>query len=397
MEVVEIDMSVMEDSMIDNHFTKKLNEDLQQIQNRLYNTLNDQNIPKQLQQHIYRGNDSPLTMSNNNSDDDSVERYSIAISYNENLSQENTRTSMIVPRSSVLSYNTPHFVQSNTSEYDNIISSATAIDVIKTYLYCQKHIYNNSGVITLYKHNSLFGITFTISTSICIFVSFLDSYKWRTTIIIVFNAVITCLLIMMKYLKMDITADLCKHIAYQCDIAINMVDKQTDNINAKKLKLKDLKNKITEIKNIPGIIIPNAMRTLYPICINIDVFTFIKKTEARKIFLIEELCKINKELKYIVKNYPDDKITPREKNRFEYLVDIKNTLKSHLLLAENAYSYIDEIFMREYNEARSILGKYRYFYLGCMISNNFVVNSTRCNSFVDEYLMFIIPKNKCQQ
>jgi hypothetical protein len=128
---------------------------------------------------------------------------------------------------------------------------------------------------------------------------------------------------------------------------------------------------------------------MYILSFNINIFSFIKKVDARIVYLNEELHSINIEMKYIVKKYFNN-MGQRETNRMQFLLDRKTTLKQDQKYAENAYAYLEEIFTRELNKAEYYRNYYFYRYF---ISHpQFTIDHSRCNPFVDEYIAFILPK-----
>ena len=366
MEVIEIDINNVDDSIMDNHFREKLNEDLQKITDK-YNNSDEKNITKQWNQYLYmyRGNDSPLTMSNNNSDDDDYIKTSL---------------------SSDMQFQ---------AIGDYVLSNSNAIDVLKTYLYCQKQLFQQCSHITLYNHNALFLVTVTIPSSICIIIAFIDVYIWSTYVVIISNAMITLLLVIMKYSKLEIKSELYKYISYQFDIIVDTLNSQLENTNSaipKKIKVRELEKRIIEMKKIHSINTLNVITGLYPVSHNINIFAFIKKVETGKVCIKEDLNKINNEIKYILKHYPEDVITTREKNRLEFLLDNKKKIKVQESHIENAYSYMDEIIIREHNIAHRMYNKNSIPWCSYNSHQTFTVNNEHCNPFVDEYITFIIPK-----
>jgi|LauGreDrversion4_1035100.scaffolds.fasta_scaffold00163_4 hypothetical protein len=337
METVRIQMDE-----IDTHFTQKLEDDLYKIREQLYDTY--ENAVALPLQNTYRGSDSPLTMSSN-SDEDS-NNYSIQkINLNE----------------------------------------ISVLDVLIAYFRCQKYIYEQANVITQCKHNAICGVTITISSSICIFIAFLEPYQWRTILIIILNAIISILLAISKHLKLEQNAGLYLYLSWQYELMSDSIKQKPSSMP----KLRELENRMIEMRDIPNIIIPQSIQVLYPVASNINIFSFIKKVNARNLYVTEELNKTKCEIGYILKKYKDN-MGSREKNRLHYLIDLKENLKKELKLVQTAYLYMEEIFTREINKA----DYYRQNYMQIFFTSNtdFAVNHDRCNTFVDEYISFILPK-----
>ena len=342
-ETTEINIGIDE---IDTHFTRKLDDDLCKLREQLYDTYENMDSLPQIQ-NTYRGSDSPLTMSSNSDGEvNDINSYGIK---NINLNE------------------------------------ISVIDVLMTYFRCQKYIYEQASAISQCKHNAIFGVTITLSSSICIFVSFLEMYQWRTMIIIIFNAVISILLCIIKHFKLEQNAGLYMYLSWQYELMSDSIKQKPNNIS----KIRELESRIIEMRDIPNIVIPQSIRVLYPVSSNINIFSFIKKVNARNMYITGELHKTKVEIEYILKKYKDN-MKPRENNRLHYLLDLKENLKKELILVQNAYTYMEEIFTREINKA----DYYSQNYMQLFFANNteFSINHTRCNVFVDEYISFILPK-----
>jgi hypothetical protein len=120
------------------------------------------------------------------------------------------------------------------------------------------------------------------------------------------------------------------------------------------------------------------------------MFSFIKKVNERINILNGDISTINQEIKYISQKYANN-MGPRETNRMQFLLDKKTISKTNLANAENAYSYMEEIFTRELNRAEYFRNNCMYIYF-IKSPPSFVVDHSRCNPFVDEYISFILPK-----
>lgn len=329
---------------IDDHFTEKLNENLEKIREQLHQ--NSENIPKQCMQHTYRDSDSPLTMSSN---------------YDDNSMQSS------------------HILKLNV------------LDTLNVYFRCQRYMYEQSSRVAKYKNNCISIITISISSSICIFISFLETYQWRT-VIVVLNAIVSILLILSKYWQFATIAELYSYISRQFELIADTIDSAQSNDKLTQyhinVKVRELEKRVTETRDIPNIIIPSYIQVLYSVSSNINIFSFIKKVDARIVYL-HEIHTINVEMNYIVKKYFNN-MGQRETNRMQFLLDRKTILKQEQKHAENAYAYLEEIFTRELNKAEYHRNYYLYSYF--VSPPNFTIDHSRCNPFVDEYIAFILPK-----
>jgi hypothetical protein len=274
-------------------------------------------------------------------------------------------------------------------------SKQNTLNALNIYFRCQKNMYEQSNIITEYKNNSIHGITITITSGICIFISFLETYQWRTIIIIVLNALVTILLVFSKYWKMEITAELYLYISRQFElIADSMFSVQyntengiiSQNISS---KIKDLEKRVIETRDIPNIVIPVFIQVLYPVSANINMFYFIRKVDSQIVFLKDELHTIKTEINYIMKKHSNN-MGARETNRMHFLSEKNVILKKDLKYAENAYTYMEEILARELNNAEYYRNNYVYSFF--KKRPDFRIDHSHCNPLVDEYISFIIPK-----
>ena len=338
----------IDSSELDNRFTEILNNDLLKIREHFL----DQNY--QISSNTYRGSDSPVTMSSNGDIGDTI----IITDINNN-------------------------------------NKLNILDTLNVYFQCQKCMYEQSNIITIYKHNCVYGITMSISSGICIFISFLETYKWRTVIIIVLNIIICILLVLAKYWKLETTAELYLYISRQFELISNTAENmQSSDYNGYNQniysKIRELEKRVIETRDIPNIVLPSFIQNIYPVSSNINMFSFIKKVRDRINILNGEISSINQEIKYISQKNPNN-MGPRETNRMQFLLDKKTITKTNLTNAENAYSYMEEIFTRELNRAEYYKNNCMYIYFRTS-QPSFVIDHSRCNSFVDEYISFILPK-----
>jgi len=342
-----MDKITLNEHDVDTYFTKKLTNDLQNIKEH---AIFYENMPKSHLQNIYRESDSPLTISSSGSDD----------------------------------------IHINTN--DNKINLLNALSI---YCKCQKCMYEQSNIVTRYKSNCIYGITISITSGICIFISFLESYQWKI-IIIVLNIIVSILLVLIKYLKLETTAEIYLYMSRHFDVVSNNIINNyltnENNVYAQdiNIRIKELTHRITEIKDIYHIIIPIGIKHIYPVGSNIDISLFIKKVNDRISNLNEELIFTNNEIKYILRNYSNN-MGAIETNRMNFLVDKKTQIRSELKQVQNAFSYIEEIFTKEINKAQYYRSNICKYFID---ATDFRIDHSHCNVYVDDYITFILPQEK---
>jgi hypothetical protein len=327
----------------------------------------------------YYCSDSPITMSNNNSDD-------------ENDDEEKE------PSSKYKKITYDEMEKIITNYYDNENKYSNELDILITYLKGQKVLYTYSNRITRWKLNMLTIPSLVFTASIAIFSPFMQNFEWSIELICVLNGLITLLISLVNYLKLESSAEIYLNFANQYDklettmeFASNSIAFIEDEKEKKQLvlkKLKEIEKKITEMKESNNILIPGELKILFPVIFNINIFSFIKKIELSKKNLIMKLKNTKNEINYILYKYGTDQ-SIRQKNRLDFLSDSKEKLKLELNHYNNAYSYIDTIFFHEtyYGEKLPIL--YMYLCCCCKCSKTYETMKNK-NPVVDEYLQFIL-------
>jgi len=326
----------------------------------------------------YFCSDSPITMSNNNSDDD--EEKEPSSKYKKITYDEMEKIIM--------------------NNYDNENKYSNELDILITYLKGQKVLYTYSNRITRWKLNMLTIPSLVFTASIAIFSPFMQNFEWSIELICVLNGLITLLISLVNYLKLESSAEIYLNFANQYDklettmeFASNSIAFIEDEKEKKQLvlkKLKEIEKKITEMKESNNILIPGELKILFPVIFNINIFSFIKKIELSKKNLIMKLKNTKNEINYILYKYDvENEQSIRQKNRLDFLSDSKEKLKLELNHYNNAYSYIDTIFFHEtyYGEKLPIL--YMYLCCCCKFSQTYETMKNK-NPIVDEYLQFIL-------
>jgi hypothetical protein len=202
------------------------------------------------------------------------------------------------------------------------------------------------------------------------------------------------------YLKPETKSILYLYISKQFDYIseslLQLIDQnKTPNSHQRNIIVQDIEKKYNNIIQDFVSHIPYEVQKIYPICCNIAIFTFIKKTNNRKQFLINELRKIKMEMNFILQHYTNNSINnpsinQKEKNRLYYLLSNKDVIKTQLKHVKNAYAYMIEILTKECNHAEYYKNNFKRVYFSS--KKYYTINYSHCNPFVDEYLDFIIPK-----
>jgi hypothetical protein len=171
-------------------------------------------------------------------------------------------------------------------------------------------------------------------------------------------------------------------------------------------KIRDIEKRMNEIKETNRYLIPEEIKYIFPVICNINIFSFIKKIELNKKVLINKLKDVKNEIRFILYKWDNGNFVPesvetrngrlseiknidflKERNRLQFLYDIKNKTRDEIIELSNAYAYIDAIFSKEIKIADSKKNScYFYFFNNKIDTSYFKTN----NQAIDKYLNFIL-------
>lgn len=326
----------------DNHFVNKLNNDLEKIRsfqlNHVYHSIEN------LQTYE---NNSPILLSNENSDNEGEGDEEI-----ENIIEDYHKDSSFGFKKLTF-----RDIERSLNQYYNSDDKySSELDILTTYLKGQKNLFIKSQYITQAKLHFLM-IPALIGTSIItVFAPIIQGYSWSGAFISGLNTAVALAMSIIHYLKLESFITSYNHLASQYDRMENLIEFTGNRLSFMENKVEkgryvlekmtEIENKMNDMKDTTAIIIPNEIKRIFPVICNVNIFSFIKRIEVYKKNLMMKLKDIKNEIGYIEYKW-GSQLNDKQQLRLTYLQQIKSKIKDEIIYYKNAYSSIDELFIKE--------------------------------------------------
>lgn len=304
-------------------------------------------------------------------------------------------------------------------EYDTTIVQkySTALDLFVRYIQCYHILYSEASHYCRYKLNLFMLPCLFLSTS-CSVITSIHFEGVNTKIFLsILNGIITFLLAIINYLKLDANAEAHKISAYQYAKLKSQIEfhsgellmyendpllsnhEKTDKNTKKEKKDKEndfilkvqniivsIKETLKNVEDNNNFSLPPHIIRKYSTIYNMNIFLHIKSIDTYKNVLLNDLRNVKNELRFYTKMGKSKDETLKEK--YISLYHKKNILLQEFLELNKGYTLIDHMLQQELTNIDLYTKYWMLFYL-----QNVIDHFTSCFCWYKAYKKWnIIPK-----